>query len=270
MSSGDAPSLLRLSDPLTPAFRVGPRARASHLPVRVTPVRVGADGGGYLTERSIREMTNYHAASVAKAVGDHYGLPADRRPASSEHVAPFFAIIVSALGLAEAGEFVEATRRAHRREKEHADKGGHKFAFAVHMSNERGNSKGNFFRTSGREAMKGIQAIVSQDSTADLDDLLICAIAALRGARQGGRPAGVANTADRHNWSALQSRVGGRTVLGVRSCRADGPWHAWRVVVKSPTFRPGSVLGRRAHAPDAFPYEAHEAGGAPAEVPRPG
>lgn len=218
-------------------------------------------------------MTNYHAASVAKAVGDHYGLPADRWPASSEHVAPFFAIIVSALGLAEAGEFVEATCRAHRREKEHADKGGHKFAFAVHMSNERGNSKGNFFRTSGREARKGIQAIVRQDSTADLDDLLICAIAALR---HCGAPARAVDQRE-----SQKRQIG---TIGAHSSRASAEGPSWGFGLAGLTV-PGthgalsSSRRRSARAPPSAGERTHQTPSRTrpmrpveplAEVPRPG
>ena len=110
-------------------------------------------------------------------MGNRFGLLGDGWPASAQYVAPFFAIVVDVVGQEEAAAWFEAARR---RELEVEQARTHQFGFAVYLSSQLDHydQEPTPARTSAWEAMKAVREIVRQDSAADLDVFLDCALEA--------------------------------------------------------------------------------------------
>ncbi|MGR3875671.1 hypothetical protein ACUXZZ_44850 [Streptomyces graminifolii] len=75
-------------------------------------------------------MTNF-GFHLTKSMSDMFGLPTDAWPENTEHVTPFFTIVVNALGRQEATEWFEAADRAQCRVRAVEEAGTYQLRFAV-------------------------------------------------------------------------------------------------------------------------------------------
>ncbi|MFD3843540.1 hypothetical protein ACFWWC_46190 [Streptomyces sp. NPDC058642] len=135
-------------------------------------------------------MTHNFGFRLAHAMG-HYGLSADADgwPASVQHAAPFLAIVVSELGLDEAGAWIDGARRAYARENEARLARTYKFDFPHYLTLELGDFENTLERVAAWEALKAVHELARHENT-NLDMVLDCARRAVtRESAANGTPA---------------------------------------------------------------------------------
>ncbi|MFD3722827.1 hypothetical protein [Streptomyces sp. NPDC058674] len=129
-------------------------------------------------------MTHDFGLYLTLELGSHYGSPSDSWPAgswpaSTEHVLPFFTIVVNELGTDRAAHWFIAAREAHKHVVAAEQARDYQFGFAAHLSTEIGDDRGpSFDRAAAWEAMKGLYELVRRDAAADPVALFNCALLA--------------------------------------------------------------------------------------------
>ncbi|MGC5041109.1 hypothetical protein ACLQ2C_36840 [Streptomyces sp. DT73] len=129
-------------------------------------------------------MTHNFGLYLTLELGNHYGSPADTWPAggwpaSTEHVIPFFTIVVNELGEDRAARWFLAAREAHNHVAAAEQARDYQFGFAAHLNTEIGDDRGpSLDRAAAWEAMKALYELVRRDTAADPEVLFNCALLA--------------------------------------------------------------------------------------------
>jgi hypothetical protein len=124
-------------------------------------------------------VTNDFGLWFAVELSRRFGWSGADWPASAEQVTPFFAIIIDALGAADAARWLEAARKAHQRSVAAEKTGTHNFGFAQYLDTETGAHKEPTLPVvAAFEATKALYEITRRDKDADVDEFFDCALQA--------------------------------------------------------------------------------------------
>ncbi|GGV53405.1 hypothetical protein [Streptomyces spectabilis] len=136
-------------------------------------------------------MTHNFGLYLTLELGDYYGSPSDSWPAgswsaSTEHVIPFFTIVVNELGADRAAHWFIAAEKAHKHVAAADQARDHQFGFAAHLNTEIGDDREPSLPCAAAwEAMKALYELVRRDAAADPSVLFNCAV--LASGRKSGR-----------------------------------------------------------------------------------
>ncbi|MFF4393254.1 hypothetical protein ACFY0G_42060 [Streptomyces sp. NPDC001552] len=136
-------------------------------------------------------MTHNFGLYLTLELGSHYGSPSDSWPAgswpaSTEHVIPFFTIVVNELGPDRAGHWFLAAIEAHKHVVAAELARDYQFGFAAHLNTEIGDDRGpSLDRAAAWEAMKALYELMRRDAAANPEVLFTCAL--LASGRNSGR-----------------------------------------------------------------------------------
>lgn len=123
----------------------------------------------------------------SQELGNHFGSPTDSWPATAEHVTPFLAIVVNALGVTDGARWFEAAGRAHQKVVDADQARTYNFGFAHYLDMATGaHEEITLPIEAAFEAMKGMYVLTRRDSAVDVHAYFECAAQAcsrLRDAR---------------------------------------------------------------------------------------
>ncbi|GAA2267693.1 hypothetical protein GCM10010232_70120 [Streptomyces amakusaensis] len=127
-------------------------------------------------------MTHDFGLHLTQELAKRFGLPADTWPQSTEQVAPFFTIVVNALGPDAATRWFEAARRAHQKVAAADRDRTHQFGFPMHLDVEaEAHKETTLSIVAAFEATKALYEVTRRDPTADVDTYFDCALRACAG-----------------------------------------------------------------------------------------